>query len=47
MFRTCLPSGSKVLERLKRLDFICILKIETVLLSSLPIHVDNADARPT
>ena len=30
----------QVLERLKQLDFICILNLEAVLLSSLPIHVD-------
>ena len=34
----------KALERLKRLGVIYILKIEAILLSSLPIHVDNADA---
>ena len=31
----------QVLERLKRLDFIYILNLEAVLLSSLPIHVDS------
>ena len=29
----------QVLERLKQLDFICILNLEAVLLSPLPIHV--------
>ena len=44
IFRTRLLSGwGKVLERLKRLDFICILNLEAVLLSSLPIHVDSIE----